>query len=86
MEHGVSESAKGSGHMAQGKGARIQESEARRAEHMAWGRERSEVRRHRGQRIDLNGFNDFNGLNEFAEGERLNGLNDANDGLRTTDN
>jgi len=21
---------------------------------------------------DLNGFNDFNGLNEFAEGERLN--------------
>jgi len=28
---------------------------------------------------DLKGFNDFNGLNEFAEGERLNVLNDLND-------
>ncbi|MCG6917344.1 MAG: hypothetical protein LJE89_07340 [Deltaproteobacteria bacterium] len=39
----------------------------------------------RGQKIGLNGFNDFNGLNEFAGGERLNDLNDLNNGPLTTD-
>jgi hypothetical protein len=30
---------------------------------MALGRERSEVRRHRGKKIDLNGFNGLNDVN-----------------------
>jgi hypothetical protein len=37
----------------------------------------------RGQRIDLKGIYDFNGLNEFAEGERLNDLNHVSKGQRT---
>jgi hypothetical protein len=33
---------------------------------MALGRERSEVRRYKGKKIDLNGFNDFSGLNDVS--------------------
>jgi hypothetical protein len=33
---------------------------------MALGRERSEVRKHSVKKIDLNGFNDFNGLNDVS--------------------
>ena len=39
----------------------------------------------RGCKVGLNRFSDFNGLNEFAGGERLNGLNDLNSGPLTTD-
>ena len=53
--------------MAEGSGRKAKEAKFRShkpgEQHMALGRERSEVRRHRGKKIDLNGFNGLNDVN-----------------------